>query len=96
VSVTFKPSAAGSRTAMLSINDNAANSPQTVSLSGTGTAASLSVTSLSFGAQLMGSSSLKTVRLTNLGSTPLRGCDFFDRARKPALKTKGLFAEKAL
>ena len=32
---------------------------------------SLSPTSLSFGAQLMGSSSLKTVTLTNLGSTPL-------------------------
>jgi hypothetical protein len=32
---------------------------------------SLSPTSLSFGAQLVGSSSLKTVTLTNLGSTPL-------------------------
>ena len=71
VSVTFTPSATGSRTATLSINDNAANSPQTVSLSGTGTAVSLSTTSLSFGAQLTGSSSLKTVTLTNLGSTPL-------------------------
>ena len=37
LSVTFTPSATGSRTATLSINDNAANSPQTVSLSGTGT-----------------------------------------------------------
>jgi hypothetical protein len=71
VSVTFTPSAAGSRTATLSHNDNAANSPQTVNLSGTGTAASLSATSLNFGAQLMGNSSLKTVTLTNLGSTPL-------------------------
>ena len=32
---------------------------------------SLSATSLSFGAQLMGSSSLKIVTLTNMGSTPL-------------------------
>ena len=32
---------------------------------------SLSAASLSFGAQLVGSSSLKTVTLTNLGSTPL-------------------------
>jgi len=73
VSVTFTPSATGSRTATLAINDNAANSPQTVSLTGTGTgtAVSLSPTSLSFGAQLVGSSSLKTVTLTNLGSTPL-------------------------
>ena len=71
VSVTFTPSAAGSRTATLSINDNAANSPQTVSLSGTGTAVTLSTTFLSFGAQLMGSSSLKTVTLTNVGASPL-------------------------
>ena len=35
------------------------------------TAVSLSATSLSFGIQLVGSSSLKTVTLTNLGSTPL-------------------------
>jgi len=71
VSVTFAPSASGSRTATLSISDNAANSPQTVSLTGTGTAVSLSPTSLSFGAHLVGGSSLKTVTLTNLGSTPL-------------------------
>ena len=71
VSVTFKPSAAGTRTASLTIADNALNSPQTVSLSGTGTAASLSATSLSFGAQLLGGSSLKAVTLRNLGSTPL-------------------------
>jgi fibronectin type 3 domain-containing protein len=34
--VTFTPSADGQRTATLSITDNAAGSPQTVSLSGTG------------------------------------------------------------
>jgi len=37
ISVTFKPSAAGTRRGSLSINDNAAGSPQSVSLSGTGT-----------------------------------------------------------
>jgi hypothetical protein len=71
VSVTFTPSAAGNRTATLSIIDNAANSPQTASLSGMGTAVTLSATSLSFGAQPVGSSSMKTVTLNNLGSTPL-------------------------
>jgi hypothetical protein len=72
VSVAFTPSASGSRTATLSINDNAANSPQSVSLSGTGIAARLSATTLSFGAQLVDSSSApKTVTLRNLGSTPL-------------------------
>lgn len=38
VFVTFTPSATGSRVGMLSVADNAANSPQTVSLSGTGAA----------------------------------------------------------
>jgi parallel beta-helix repeat protein len=36
ISVTFTPTATGSRSASLSITDNAANSPQTVSLIGTG------------------------------------------------------------
>ena len=39
ISVTFRPTATGARTATLSIADNAAASPQTVALSGTGTAA---------------------------------------------------------
>ena len=37
IAVMFTPSAAGSRTAALSITDNASGSPQTVSLTGTGT-----------------------------------------------------------
>ncbi len=41
VSVTFSPKAAGSRSGILTVTDNAANSPQTVSLSGTGTAATV-------------------------------------------------------
>lgn len=43
ISVSFKPSAGGSRTGTLSITDNAAQSPQTVNLSGTGQDFSLSV-----------------------------------------------------
>ena len=39
ISVTFTPSTTESRTGTLTITDNAANSPQTVSLSGTGVAA---------------------------------------------------------
>jgi hypothetical protein len=38
ISVTFKPTAAGRRTGILSISDNATDSPQTVGLSGTGLA----------------------------------------------------------
>jgi hypothetical protein len=74
INVTFTPLAGGLLTGVLTITDNSkgvAGSTQTVSLSGTGTAVRLSATSLSFGAQLVGSSSLKTVMLTNLGSTPL-------------------------
>jgi hypothetical protein len=36
ISVTFTPTAAGTRTASVSITDNAAGSPQAISLSGTG------------------------------------------------------------
>ena len=74
INVTFTPSTGGALTGTLTITDNsngAAGSTQTASLSGTGTAVRLSATSLSFGAHLVGSSSLKTVTLTNLGSTPL-------------------------
>jgi hypothetical protein len=38
ISVTFKPTASGSRTASVSITDNGTGSPQTVGLSGTGVA----------------------------------------------------------
>jgi hypothetical protein len=36
ISVTFKPTATGTRTATLNVNDSANNTPQTVSLTGTG------------------------------------------------------------
>jgi hypothetical protein len=36
IAVTFKPTATGSRTATLNVNDSAGNSPQTVALTGTG------------------------------------------------------------
>jgi hypothetical protein len=44
ISTTFTPTGAGTRSEMLTITDNAAGSPQTVSLSGTGTAAGLGLT----------------------------------------------------
>ena len=74
ISVTFTPSASGSRKASLSITDNARGSPQTVSLSGTGTAAvvSLSPTSLVFGSQAVGkTSTAHTVNLSNTGNAAL-------------------------
>jgi hypothetical protein len=74
VSVTFTPSAVGSRSASLTFTDNAANSPQAVGLNGTGTApnVSLSTTSVSFSNQpVETTSAASTVTVTNNGTAPL-------------------------
>jgi hypothetical protein len=74
ISVTFTPSASGSRTASVSISDNATGSPQTVSLTGTGTAAvaSLSPSSLTFASQAVGATSAaQTITLNNTGNSAL-------------------------
>ena len=72
ISLTFKPTASGARTAALSVTDNAAGSPQTVTLNGVGTTANLSPTSLSFGTiAILTTSAAKTVTLTNVGTTTL-------------------------
>jgi len=49
ISVTFAPTAAGNRTASLSITDNANGSPQTISLSGTAISPGLGASSLLVG-----------------------------------------------
>lgn len=67
VQVAFAPTLRGSRPATLSISDNAGDSPQSVSLSGTGNANSLSATALNFGNVAVGSSSSQTLTLTNVG-----------------------------
>jgi phosphodiesterase/alkaline phosphatase D-like protein len=74
ISVTFRPTATGSRTASLSVADSAAGSPQTVALSGTGTrtTVTLSPTSLAFGNQLINTTSAaQTVTLSNTGTAIL-------------------------
>ena len=76
ISVTFKPAAAGARTAAISVTDNATGSPQSVSLSGTGgsttAAASVSPTSLSFGSEAVDMvSTSQVVTLSNTGSASL-------------------------
>jgi len=69
LNVTFTPTATGVLTGALTVTDNAANSPQVVSLTGNGTApaVSLSVPSLSFNQ----SGSTNTVTLTNIGDGEL-------------------------
>lgn len=47
ISVTFTPTASGSRSGTLTMTDNASNSPQTVALSGTGSSVSITAPSLS-------------------------------------------------
>jgi hypothetical protein len=74
ISVTFTPAASGSRTAAVSFTDNATGSPQTVSLTGTGTApvVSLSPSSLTFGSQALGTTSAaQTITLSNPGNLAL-------------------------
>src|SRR6478672_3043906 len=67
ISVTFTPKALGSRTATLTVTDTGTNSPQTVSLSGTGIAAvTVSLTNISFGNQAIGvKSAASKVTVTN-------------------------------
>ncbi|HEV2348783.1 MAG TPA: choice-of-anchor D domain-containing protein [Terriglobia bacterium] len=85
ISVTFSPTATGSRVGTLTINDNAPNSPQTVALSGTGQDFSVTPTSTSVAitagqvavfnltvAPLGGFE--RTVSLTCTGAPPPLGC----------------------
>src|SRR2546425_638200 len=75
VNLTFTPTAASARTATVTITDDAAGSPQSVSLTGTGVtppAATLSATSSAFGNQRVGTTSAaQNLTLTNNGGTPL-------------------------
>ena len=72
VSVTFKPTAAGPRNALLRIADDAPGSPQVVALTGSGAGTSVSPTSLNFGSRSVGSPSTpSTVTFTNLGAAPI-------------------------
>ncbi|HEY6290096.1 MAG TPA: choice-of-anchor D domain-containing protein [Terriglobia bacterium] len=74
LSVTFTPSTTGTRTGVVTITDNAAGSPQTILISGTGTAPAvkLSATSLSFSSENVGSTSPgQSVTITNTGTASL-------------------------
>jgi len=76
ISIIFMPTQAGPLTASVSITDNAAGSPQLIALSGTGLGlggnATLSLTSLKFATQLVGTiSPAQSVMLTNYGTATL-------------------------
>jgi hypothetical protein len=74
IEVTFTPTQIGSRTGTLSVNDNASNSPQTVSLSGTGEAqAALTPATATFAGTKVGkTSAAKVFTLHNYQSIILR------------------------
>jgi uncharacterized repeat protein (TIGR01451 family) len=70
VSVSFRPSGRGVRSAMLRLSDNAADTPQSVALTGTGVApiAQVAPASIDFGTLAVGSpSGHRTVTITNIG-----------------------------
>lgn len=70
--VTFAPTLSGARTGQIQVTDDATGSPQTLSLSGTGAGASLtfSTTLLSFGNQVVATTSAnKSVTVTNTGTS---------------------------
>ncbi|HEY6766006.1 MAG TPA: choice-of-anchor D domain-containing protein [Candidatus Sulfotelmatobacter sp.] len=77
ISVTFTPTAAGTRAGTLTINDDALGNPQTVPLAGIGTATPIAIAvvtpaSLAFSAQPLGApSATQTVILTNTGNATL-------------------------
>jgi len=76
ITVTFTPTATGTRSGLLTIKDNSGDSPQTLGLTGTGTpfgpSISLSATALPFGSVLVGSSvSLPAITVTNTGNANL-------------------------
>jgi hypothetical protein len=75
VSLTFTPSSIGARAASLIFTNSAANSPQVITLVGTGAGvphASLSPSSLSFGTQSVGTATAtQTATLSNTGAGTL-------------------------
>jgi hypothetical protein len=72
-SAVFAPTAAGGASGSISLTTDAANSPTTIALSGTGTQAALSVTpsSVNFGSVAVGSNDSQAITLKNVGSTSL-------------------------
>ncbi len=73
ISITFKPFASGTYAASLTATDNAADSPQTASLSGTGvtSGATLSSSSITFPTTTVNTTASSGVTLTNSGTAAL-------------------------
>ena len=96
IKVAFKPSAKGVLTGNVTITDDAADSPQTIALTGTGTVVQVSPPALDFGDQTVGTTSdPQTATITNTGSVALhisgvaiKGTHFADFAETSTCGTK--------
>ena len=96
IKVAFNPSAEGVLTGSVMITDDAANSPQTIPLTGIGTVVQVTPPALNFGDQTVGTTSdPQTATITNTGSTDLhiagvaiRGTNFGDFAETTTCGTK--------
>jgi Beta-propeller repeat/Abnormal spindle-like microcephaly-assoc'd, ASPM-SPD-2-Hydin len=72
ISVTFTPTTINTRTGTVVVTDNAPASPQTVTLTGTGTYVSYTPASLNFGSVTVGTTSAaQTITFTNNATTKL-------------------------
>jgi sugar lactone lactonase YvrE len=72
VSVAFRPTAPGSRSATLQFNDNATGSPQTITLTGSGATLDVSPSAIAFDPQTQSiASSAIQVTVTNRGTSPV-------------------------
>ena len=72
IGVTFTPAALGSRSASISVVDNACLSPQTIALSGNGTEITMSPSPVNYGNQAVGTPAPMTVTVTNHGTTSVK------------------------
>jgi Abnormal spindle-like microcephaly-assoc'd, ASPM-SPD-2-Hydin len=73
MNVQFAPTVAGGATGSIILTDTAPNSPQTISLAGSGVASNATLTlnpgSIAFGSVVVGSNSSQTVTITNTGTS---------------------------
>ncbi len=73
ISMTFKPTVTGVRTATVSLTHNAGGSPLVLAVNGTGIAPAITLdtTTLNFGSQLVSTGGQKTVTISNPGTADL-------------------------
>ena len=84
IDVRFSPRDIGLRQGSIVITDNAPDSPQTITLSGTGTVVKVAPSSLNFGNQKVGTTSPpQTVTLTNVGTKVLNISDMSTVGNNP-------------